>query len=65
VRGHENQGVGVFTEHTDRIHPQDLSNDLVGQFGKDKFRVSLRKNIYVVYIDMRKSGDDDVGTVYS
>ena len=57
----QDQSVVVYTEHADRIHPQDLSNSLAKKFGKERFRVSLRKNIYVIYIDARIHEKDDVG----
>jgi len=49
----EDQSVTVYTEHTDRIHPRDLSDSLARKVGKDRFRVSLRKNIYIIYIDAK------------
>jgi hypothetical protein len=52
--------VWVLTEHTDRIHPRDLSDNLSARFGKDKYKISLRKNIYVIYIDIRKRKNDEV-----
>jgi len=55
----EDQNATVYTEHTDRIHPQDLSNSLAKKVGKDKFRVSLRKNIYIIYVDAKKHNKDD------
>lgn len=57
--------VRVYTEHTDRIHPRDLSDSLAARVGKDKFRISLRKNIYLIYVDARRSEKDDVSTVRS
>jgi hypothetical protein len=57
----QDQSVTVYTEHTDRIHPRDLSRSLAARVGKDKFRVSLRKNIYIIYIDIRIHEDEDVG----
>ena len=55
----------VYTEHTDRIHPRDLSKGLAAKVGKDKFFVSLRRNIYIIYIDERGQNNDDVGTAPS
>lgn len=54
----------VYTEHTDRIHPRDLSNSLAAGVGKDRFRVSLRKNIYIIYIDIRTYEDNDVSELH-
>ncbi|KAL1794565.1 hypothetical protein ACET3X_006381 [Alternaria dauci] len=50
-RVREDRSVTVYTEHTDRIHPQDLSDGLARKVGKDRFRVSLRKNIYIIYVN--------------
>ncbi|KAF2107048.1 hypothetical protein BDV96DRAFT_308952 [Lophiotrema nucula] len=50
--------VAVLTEHTDRIHPRVLSEALLARFGKDHFKISLRKNIYIIYIDIRRAKDD-------
>lgn len=59
----QNQTVRVFTQHSDLIHPRDLSRILSDRFGKEKFGVSLRKNIYIIYIDRRAFENDDVSTV--
>jgi len=61
----ENTSVKVYTEHTDRIHPLDLSESLAKNVGKDQFRVSLRKNIYVIYIDARSHESNTVSTADS
>lgn len=58
-RVRQDKSVTVYTEHTDRIHPRDLSNSLAAGVGKDRFRVSLRKNIYIIYIDIRTYEDND------
>jgi hypothetical protein len=50
----------VLTEHPDHIHPRDLSNSLERLYGQNHFRISLRRNIYVVYIDTRVVRDDYV-----
>lgn len=55
--------MSVYTEHTDRIHPRDLSDSLAARVGKGKFRVSLRKNIYIIYVDTRRSKKDDVSSM--
>jgi len=60
----EDQSATVYTEHTDRIHPQDLSNSLAKKVGKDRFRVSLRKNIYIIYVDAKKHNKDDVSRLH-
>jgi hypothetical protein len=57
--------VAVYTEHADRIHPRELSDRLVETVGKGEFRVSLRKNIYVIYVHARRSDNDDVSIVLS
>jgi hypothetical protein len=41
----------VLTEHPDRIHPRDLSVWLVDKYGAAHVKISLRRNIYVIYID--------------
>lgn len=41
----------VYTQHPDYIHPRDLSQRLVREYGGTRFRISLRRNIYVVYVD--------------
>jgi hypothetical protein len=56
----EDDNVEVWTEHTDRINSKDLSDHLSTRYGKGKFRVSLRKDIYVIYIDIRESKNDEV-----
>jgi hypothetical protein len=61
----QDQSVTVYTEHTDRIHPRDLSRSLAARVGKDKFRVSLRKNIYIIYVDIRIHEDEDKQDVLS
>ena len=60
----EDQSVTVYTEHTDRIHPRDLSDSLARKVGKDRFRVSLRKNIYIIYIDAKTHEPGVVSTMY-
>ena len=56
----QDSNVLVLTEHTDRIHPRDLSDNLSARVGKDKFKISLRKNIYIIYVDIRKRKHDEV-----
>ncbi|KAI8632603.1 hypothetical protein F5Y19DRAFT_325276 [Xylariaceae sp. FL1651] len=48
----------VLTEHPDRIHPRDLSTYLLDKYGESHVEISLRKNIYVIYID-RKAAEND------
>lgn len=60
----EDQSATVYTEHTDRIHPQDLSNSLAKKVGKDRFRVSLRKNIYIIYVDAKNQNKNDVSKLH-
>jgi hypothetical protein len=57
--------VTVYTEHTDRIHPRDLSDSLAKKVGKDRFRVSLRKNIYIIYVDAQTYEKEDVSIMRS
>lgn len=64
LRVREDDGVTVYTEHTDRIHPRDLSDSLARKVGKDRFRVSLRKNIYIIYIDAKTHEPGVVSTMY-
>lgn len=40
----------VMTQHPDYIHPKELSQSLGRAYGDKKFKISLRRNIYVVYI---------------
>ncbi len=47
----------VFTEHPDHIHPWVLSKALLDNYGKDHFEISLRRNIYVIYVDSQVVGD--------
>ena len=61
----EDQSVTVYTEHTDRIHPRDLSDSLAKKVGKDRFRVSLRKNIYIIYVDAKRHGKDEKEDLHS
>lgn len=42
----------VLTGHPDYIRPRDLSDSLVDKYGKDRFRISFRRNIYLVYVDI-------------
>ncbi|KAI8635653.1 hypothetical protein F5Y19DRAFT_408637 [Xylariaceae sp. FL1651] len=44
----------VYTEHPDHIHPRDLSLWLEKEYGEPYVRVSLRKEIYVIYIARAK-----------
>ncbi|KAI1778971.1 hypothetical protein F4818DRAFT_235663 [Hypoxylon cercidicola] len=46
----------VLTEHPDFIHPRDLSETLAARFGDKQFRISLRKNIYVIYVNAEAAG---------
>ncbi|KAI1275572.1 hypothetical protein F5Y07DRAFT_369697 [Xylaria sp. FL0933] len=41
----------VLTEHPDRIPPRDLYSWLEQKFGESHVRVSLRRDLYVIYID--------------
>ncbi|KPM37794.1 hypothetical protein AK830_g8765 [Neonectria ditissima] len=50
----ERDNVTIYTEHSDRIHPRDLSNSLLSRFGENGFEISMRRNIYVVYIVDKK-----------
>ncbi|EUC43334.1 hypothetical protein COCMIDRAFT_28172 [Bipolaris oryzae ATCC 44560] len=59
----EEPNLSVWTEHSDRVHPKDLSRHLSDTVGKERFRISLRKNIYIVYIDGRYRRNDDVSRV--
>lgn len=56
----EEANLSVWTEHSDRIHPKDLSRYLSYAVGKERFRISLRKNIYIIYVDRRRCGNDGV-----
>ncbi|EUC31149.1 hypothetical protein COCCADRAFT_28065 [Bipolaris zeicola 26-R-13] len=56
----EEANLSVWTEHSDRIHPKDLSRHLSDTVGRERFRISLRKNIYIIYVDRRNGGNDDV-----
>ncbi|KAI1761142.1 hypothetical protein GGR53DRAFT_43205 [Hypoxylon sp. FL1150] len=46
----------VLTEHPDSIHPRELSDTLAARFGDKQFRISLRKNIYVIYVNAEAAG---------
>lgn len=52
-------GVVVFAEHPDYIAPRQLTESLTAQFGQDNFKISLRKNIYVIYVDRRVVSDEE------
>lgn len=41
-----------MTEHPDFIHPQVLADELTNKYGDQKVKISLRRNIYLVYIDI-------------
>lgn len=56
----EEASFSVWTEHSDRIHPKDLSRHLSDAVGKERFRISLRKNIYIIYVYRRHCRNDDV-----
>lgn len=60
IRVRDDGKVRVWTQHTDRIHPRDLSDTLSAWVGKDKFKISLRKNIYIIYVDIREWKNDEV-----
>jgi hypothetical protein len=49
----------VFTQHPDNIHPRDLSSELLNKYGEQSVKISLRRNIYVIYIDRDAVRDDD------
>ncbi|EMD84787.1 hypothetical protein COCC4DRAFT_150447 [Bipolaris maydis ATCC 48331] len=55
----EEASFSVWTEHSDRIHPKDLSRHLSDAVGKERFRISLRKNIYIIYVYRRHCRNDD------
>jgi hypothetical protein len=42
--------VVVYTEHPDHIHPQDLSDTCLTQYGENRFKIALLRNIYVIYV---------------
>ncbi|SCN76399.1 uncharacterized protein FFB20_10236 [Fusarium fujikuroi] len=46
----EDSNVKVLTETPDRIHPRDLSNSLSYLYGEKRFKISLQRNIYLIYI---------------
>lgn len=50
----------VLAEHPDRIHPQALSSQLSSLVGKSHFKVSLRRNIYVIYLYRQTGGNQYV-----
>lgn len=56
----EDDKVLVLTQHTDRIHPQALSDNLTAQVGKSRFKICLRSNIYIIYVDIRERNNDEV-----
>jgi len=47
----------VLAEHPDRINPRALSSKLSSLVGRNNFKVSLRRNIYVIYL-YRRTQDD-------
>ncbi|KAI1443231.1 hypothetical protein F5Y02DRAFT_394147 [Annulohypoxylon stygium] len=63
----------VMTEHPDYIHPRALSEELTAQYGEKQFQISLRRNIYVIYINIEVAGkhlaqassDGDVGNNFA
>ncbi|KAI1087188.1 hypothetical protein F5B19DRAFT_476466 [Rostrohypoxylon terebratum] len=46
----------VMTEHPDYIHPRVLAEELTAQYGDKQFHISLRRNIYVIYINIEVAG---------
>lgn len=50
----------VFTEHPDHIRPSELSSSLLDRYGQDGFQISLRRNVYIIYV---KRGINDQPTV--
>lgn len=46
----------VLTEHPDYIHPRDLAEKLAARFGDKQFKISLRRNIYVIYVNREVAG---------
>ncbi|RYN17518.1 hypothetical protein AA0113_g6712 [Alternaria arborescens] len=57
-RVRQDVSVTVYTEHTDHIHPRVLSENLAKDVGTGRFRVSLRKDIYIIYINAEKHEGD-------
>ena len=53
----EDEHVKVLAEHPDRIHPRALSSQLSSLVGDNHFKISLRRNIYVIYL-YHRTGDD-------
>lgn len=51
----------VLTEHPDHIHPEALSKTLMRRYGDNQFKVSLRRNIYVIYVNKSVADEQLVG----
>jgi hypothetical protein len=64
-RVRQDVSVTVYTEHTDHIHPRVLSENLAKDVGTGRFRVSLRKDIYIIYINAEKHEGNIVSTLHS
>lgn len=52
-------GFDVFTQHPDHIRPSELSSSLLDRYGQDGFQISLRRNVYIIYV--KRGIDDQVG----
>lgn len=50
----------VLAEHPDNISPRELAEALSTRFGGNQFKISLRKNIYVIYVNKEATGTEFV-----
>jgi len=47
----------LLAGHPDYIRPRDLSDSLVDKYGEKHFRISFRRNIYLIYVDIEVADD--------
>lgn len=60
----EDTSIRVFAGWHDRIHPQQLSESLCTEYGKDRFQISLRRNVYLIYVQRETTGEKTVCKPY-
>ncbi|KAI1326503.1 hypothetical protein F5Y16DRAFT_374971 [Xylariaceae sp. FL0255] len=53
----------VYTEHTDHINPDALSTWLSTRYGEAHIKISLRRSIYVIYIDQEKVAKEEYNSI--
>lgn len=52
----EDTNIRVYTELYKHIAPHELSRCLLEAYGEDRFRISLRRDVYLIYVQHEGSG---------